>query len=97
MVEEKVCVNVNYEMAKENHVRADAQKAIQIFLSGDEGTSLIIFPQALNPFLKALEGLGIWRQAVVIPYSDTNNKPVYIVFKVDAKHSVTDISLAEER
>lgn len=75
-------IKVNFDDARKNHVRADAEKAVQLFLSGEVGTSIMIFPQALNPMLKALESLCIWRQAVVIPYADNNNKPVYVVVKI---------------
>lgn len=85
-------IKVDYEKAVKNHVRADAGKAIQIFLSGDVGTSIMIFPQALNPMLKALEGLGLWKQSVVVPYSDQNNKPVYIVVKIASDVTVDNIS-----
>lgn len=75
-------IKINFDEARKNHVRADAEKAVQIFISGDVGTSIMIFPQALNPMLKALESLCIWRQAIVIPYADANNKPVYVVVKM---------------
>lgn len=88
-------IKVNYEEAKKNHVRADAEKAVQIFLSGDAGTSLMIFPQALNPMLKALESLCIWKQALVVPYSDVNNKPIYIVVKI-GKTSAESIIVQEQ-
>lgn len=88
-------VTIDYTVAKDNHVRADAQRAVQIFLSGEIGTVITIFPQALNPFLKALESLTIWKQAVVIPSSDSNNKPIYIIVKVDDSKIVSNIDLEE--
>lgn len=77
-------------------MRADAEKAIQFFISGDVGTFMAIFPQALNPLLKALESLGIWRQALVIPYKDDKNKPIYLILKVDGNFLVESISVKEE-
>jgi hypothetical protein len=88
-------IKVNYDEAKKNHVRADAEKAVQIFLSGEVGTSIMIFPQALNPMLKALESLCIWKQAVVVPHSDNGNKPVYIIVKVGNQTEIDGIRTAE--
>lgn len=89
-------INVNYETALQNHMRADAEKAIQLFISGDVGTLMAIFPQALNPLLKALESLGTWRQALVIPYKDDKNKPIYIILKVDGNSLVESVKVKEE-
>lgn len=86
-------IKINYQEALKNHVRADAEKAVQIFISGDVGTSIMIFPQALNPTLKALESLCTWKQALVIPYFESN-KPVYIIVKI-GKNSVDSISIQE--
>lgn len=87
---------VNYEKAKENNVKSDARKATQIFLSGKDGTTLTIYPQALNPFLKAIESLGMWKALTIIPDSDSNNKPVYVIIKVGDNKSVSEIVLSEE-
>lgn len=87
-------IKINYQDALENHVKSNAEKAIQIFLSGEVGTSLMIFPQALNPTLKALESLGIWRQAMIIPYSDPKNKPIYIIVKI-GNNSVDKVNIQE--
>lgn len=85
-------VKVSYESAMSNNVRADAERAIQLFLSGNSGTVLTIFPQALNPLLKALESLGIWKQAIVLPYQDNSKRPLYIVVKVPNNSFVNTIS-----
>lgn len=87
---------MNYDAAKNNHVRADARKAVQIFLSGSVGTTLTIFPQALNPFLRAIESLGLCNSLVVIPNSDSNNKPVYMVVKLGDGFIVNSIEVSEE-
>lgn len=89
-------IQVSYSAAMKNHMRADAEKAIQLFLSGEEGTSMVIFPQALNPLLKALESLGAWRQAIVIPYKDDKNKPLYIIVKIDGSSVVESFTIKEE-
>lgn len=78
-------IKIDFETAEKNHMRADAERALKTFLNGDVGTSLLLFPQALNPFLKTLESLGIWRQAIVIPVSVSDginkNKPAYMIVK----------------
>ncbi len=96
VVVENIGISIDYDLADKNHVRADARKATQIFLSGEEGTVLTIFPQALNPLLKALESLGVWTQAIVIPHSDVNNKPVYIVLKVDQGRYIDGVVMSKE-
>src|SRR5574344_639129 len=89
-------IAIDYESAKKNCMRADAEKAIQIFLTGDIGTAFTVFPQALNPLLKALESLCLWKQLVVIPYADTNNKPLYIIIKVGTKAHIDNLGVTEE-
>ena len=85
-------ITVNYELAKKNHMKADAEKALKTFLNGDVGTCFILFPQALNPFLKTLESLGIWNKAMVLPAIGADeisgkNKPAYIVVKTSGEDS----------
>lgn len=89
-------VQINYEDAMRNHMRADAEKAIQLFISGEEGTSMVIFPQILNPLLKALESLGTWKQAIVVPYKDDKNKPLYIIVKISGNSIVSSLNVVKE-
>ena len=88
-------VNVSYENAGSNNVRNDAEKAIQLFLSGSVGTSMIIYPQALNPLLKALESLCIWKQVMVLPFVDKNNKPLYVLVKIPDNGSISSVTVGE--
>lgn len=74
---------VDYKKALENLVRSDGDKAVQMLLSSDSDVVFSIFPQALNPVLKAMESLGKWESMIIIPYHDNKNKPIYIVAKVD--------------
>lgn len=76
-------VGVDYDLADENTVRADAEKALRIILDGRVGDCLVILPQALNPLLRSLEALsGIWKNIVIVPYAGQSNKPAYLVMKV---------------
>lgn len=73
---------VSYDKARENWVRSDAEKAIKLLLGGEAGDCFTISPQALNPLLKALESLGMWRSICVLPFIDSENqKPRYMVVK----------------
>ena len=88
-------IKVDYEKARVESVRADAEKAVQKLLSGDVGTAITIFPQALNPLLKAFESLGLWKQIVVLPDIDSNRKPLYIVVKVGSTDFIESIIVGE--
>ena len=88
-------ISVNYDQARTNNVHADAEKAIQLFLSGSVGTSMIIYPQALNPLLKALESLCIWKQVMVLPFVDKNNKPLYVLVKIPDNGSISSVTVGE--
>ena len=74
---------IDYKKALDNLVRSDGDKAVQMLLSNDKDVILSIFPQALNPVLKAMESLGKWESMLIIPYHDSKNKPIYIIVKVD--------------
>lgn len=74
-------MKIDFEKAKSLGVGANAEKAIQLFLSGQAGDCFTIFPQSLNPLLKALESVGLWKQVAVVPYRE-RNKPLYVVVKL---------------
>ena len=73
---------ISYKEALDNLVRSDGDKAVQMLLSNDN-VVLSLFPQALNPVLKAMESLGKWESMIIIPYHDDKNKPLYIIAKID--------------
>ena len=75
-------MTINYQEALNNLVRSDGDKAVQMLLSNDS-VVLSLFPQALNPVLKAMESLGKWESLLIIPYHDDKNKPIYILAKID--------------
>lgn len=84
-------VNIDHDKVKESNVKRDAEKAIQVLLSGGEGEVVTLSPQALNPLLKALESLGLWKQVVVIPGNDYS-KPSYTVVKIAQDEQVDSIT-----
>jgi hypothetical protein len=89
----KEVLTLDYKKALNNHMRNNVEDAVSSFIQGDVGHVLTLFPQALNPFLKALESMSAWKKAVVIPYSDFKGKPLYIVLKIDGERDISSISL----
>lgn len=87
-------VNIDYEKVQLSNVKRDAEKAIQMLLAGDEGEVVTLSPQALNPLLKALESLGLWKQVVIIPGNDFS-KPSYTVVKIGQDKQVDSISTSD--
>lgn len=64
-------------------MRNNVLEAVKFFIQSDIGSQMVLFPQALNPFLKSLESMGEWKNASIFPYHDDNNKPLYIIVKID--------------
>jgi hypothetical protein len=87
-------VTIDYEKVKLANVKRDAEKAIQAILSGSEGEVVTLSPPALNPLLKALESLGLWKQVVIIPGSDSN-RPSYTVVKISQEQKVVSINTSD--
>lgn len=86
-------LTVDYREALINHMRNNVEEAIRSFIQGEEGYALTLFPQALNPFLKSLESMGAWKKAVVIPYCDSKNKPLYIIVKINEDEIISSMKL----
>lgn len=76
-------MTIDYKKALNNLVRSDGDRAVQMLLSDNQETVLSIFPQALNPVLKAMESLGKWESMIIVPYHDEKNKPIYVIAKID--------------
>ena len=76
-------MTIDYKKALNNLVRSDGDRAVQMLLSDNADTVLSIFPQALNPVLKAMESLGRWESMIIVPYHDEKNKPIYVIAKID--------------
>ena len=88
-------IKINYERAKENNVRTDAERAIKLLLSGEEGECLTILPQALNPLLKALESIGMWKNIMVLPYfENSSTKAKYLVVKTGSGNQVESVEVS---
>jgi hypothetical protein len=85
---------IDYETSYTDNFRTDVKKAIQFYLNIDnipceEGMvrGFILYPQALNPFLKIMESLGESRNIIILPaYNNDNlddiNRPAYLIVKI---------------
>ena len=87
-------IKIQYEEAINNCLRNNVEEAIRLFIQEEHGYFMSIFPQALNPFLRALESMGAWQKALVVPYHDKKNKPIYIIMKIG--DSVIDSIILEK-
>jgi len=88
---------VNLENCYKNNFRNDVQKAVKFYLEqgddfkyciGDYG-GFVLYPHALNPFLKIMEIMGESGNFIIIPGFDQDNnnrdvpnKPAYIIIKM---------------
>lgn len=79
------------------NMQRDAGKAIEFFLSAKEGEQFILYPKALNPFLKAIEGLGACDKIVIIPRNEYGNHSYYQIVKIDNKGEVNKLELIERK
>ncbi len=91
---------INYDKAYAHNFKTNVQGALRYYLDaetslesikdsegngGIEGLVFILYPQALNPFLKILETLGESSNIMIFPAYDNNsgnvNKPAYLIMK----------------
>jgi hypothetical protein len=84
-------IEVDYSEATKHSMRNKVEEAVQFFIQGDPGCIMTIFPQALNPFMKSLESMGAWKKAVVLPYQDNRNKPIYVILKKEEDTLVSSL------
>lgn len=84
-------IEVDYNEATKHNMRNKVEEAVQFFIQGDPGSVMTIFPQALNPFMKSLESMGAWKKAVVLPYQDNRNKPIYVIVKKEEDTLVSSL------
>ena len=89
-------IKVEYDKAVKNNMRNRVEEAVQNFIQGESGFAMTIFPQALNPFLRSLESMGAWKKAIVLPYHDTRNKPIYVILKVGEDSLVSSVGIGGE-
>jgi hypothetical protein len=94
---------VDYDKAYANNFRTDVQKATKYYLdldnllieagSDENGNysypnGFVLYPQALNPFLKVMETLGESRNIIILPAfncDDLHNLPAYMIIKINGE------------
>jgi hypothetical protein len=84
--------NIDYNTCYKRNFKLDVKGAVKLYLDSDntpieDGSAfgLILYPQALNPFLKIMESLNESKNIVILPAFDTDdgvNKPAYLIIKV---------------
>jgi hypothetical protein len=99
---------INYKESYKNNFKTDVKKAVKFYLElyedfiYDEETfcGFILYPQALNPFLKTMETMGESRNILIFPafnQEEEYNSPAYLIIKIDGEskyvNSFTKISV----
>jgi hypothetical protein len=89
---------VNYDTCYKHNFKTDAKAAVKFYLelgvdfkySTEYWGGFILYPQALNPFLKIMESLRETQNIVVFPAFDNDgeesNKPAYLILKIDCSN-----------
>jgi hypothetical protein len=99
---------INYETSYRNNFRTDVKSAVKFYLelstdfkySTDQWGGFILYPQALNPFLKIMESLGESRNIIIVPGFDNDegiNKPAYLILKLDLESQYPISILTESK
>ena len=84
---------VNYENCLKHNFRNNVQDAVKFYLgltNRDVVDGFILYPHALNPFLRIMETLRETRNMVILPSfnnddADSVNQPAYLIMKVDGE------------
>jgi hypothetical protein len=88
-------IKIDYTSCYNNNFKCDVERALKFYLNQGENFKFeddhyggfILYPQALNPFLKILETLGESRNIIILPAynndGDIINAPAYLVVKVN--------------
>jgi len=87
--------NINYETSYKNNFKTDVKAAVKFYLalsvdfvySSDNWGGFILYPQALNPFLKIMETIDESRNILILPAfnhdNEMNNSPAYLILKIN--------------
>ena len=105
-----ITVKIDYESSLKHNFRRDVSGAVKYYLelhthSNEEEKisergyhyelGFILYPQALNPFLKIMETLGETKHIVIIPAFDNDinekiNEPAYLILKLPLENRMVD-------
>jgi len=96
-------VKINYEESFKNNFKCGVNQAVKFYLNLNEedsvakdcGIGFILYPQALNPFLKIMETLKESDSIVIIPSFNNDiyeklNEPAYLILKLPLKNRRLD-------
>ena len=91
---------INYDNCYKNNFKNNVQAAVKFYLElgidfkfmEDNLGGFILYPQALNPFLRIMETMGESQNIVILPAlegddSYKSNAPAYMILKLDLKSS----------
>jgi hypothetical protein len=96
---------INYTKCYQNNCRYDVEKALKIYLNEvaqeNEFVGFVLYPPALNPFLKIMETLGESRNVIILPVFNNDgeepNKPAYLILRRNAIYNyIEGISFVSE-
>jgi len=89
---------IDYTESYKNNFKTDVKKAVKFYLelyedfkySEEDFCGFILYPQALNPFLKMMETMGESKNIIILPaYNqddyDNINLPAYLIIKIDGE------------
>lgn len=78
-------VNIDYKSSYENNFGINVKRAVKFVVDHKldcfppcSMTGFILLPQALNPFLRAMEAMGESKNIVVVPAFEGND-PAYLI------------------
>jgi hypothetical protein len=86
-------IKINYDEAYKNNFRNNVEGAVNSFLNSNK--QFVLYPKALNPFLKILETLKLTRNLIILPAFDNDtydefNRPAYLIIKFNGNYNAID-------
>lgn len=100
----EVNYKIDYENSLKNNFRNDVSRAVKFCLnqgdhfksSIDNYVGFILYPHALNPFLKIMETLNESRNIIILPSfnndsEEETNAPAYLILKIDGSGFVSNV------
>jgi len=81
---------VSYENYCKCNFKNDVKEAVKFYLTMDNFGGFILYPHALNPFLKIMETMGESPNIIILPtknIDEINFSPAYIILKIGIEAS----------
>lgn len=98
---------VDYVRSYRNNFKNDVNAAVKFYLNIGDGTydetaeygeGFILYPQALNPFLKIMETMKESKKIMILPAFkdyDKTNDPAYLILKLPESSYVNNFELSK--